>query len=303
MLTPPESITAVEFARVPQALRRTGEPSWMSRSGRIGTFLEGPAFDRAGNLYVVDMPFGRIFRVARDGSFEVAAEYDGAPNGLAIHRDGSLYVADRRRGIVRVDSRSGAVESVLAELPGGGPLKGPNDLVFDHDGNCYFTDQGETGLHDPTGRLVRIDPGGTVSVLLDNVPSPNGLVLDRAERVILLAVTRANAVWHVPLGADRRRVGRVGLFVQLSGAPGGGPDGLALDGAGNLVVAHARMGCLWVFSARGEPRYRIAVEAGSLVTNAAFRPGTGEVFITESESGTVLRATLPEVGLPLFSHA
>lgn len=30
-------------------------------------FIEGPSFDKSGDLYVVDIPFGRIFRISRDG--------------------------------------------------------------------------------------------------------------------------------------------------------------------------------------------------------------------------------------------
>lgn len=303
MFSPPQELTPTEFARVPDALRRTGEPSWMSASGRVGTFLEGPAFDRAGVLHVVDLPFGRIFRVSAKGQFEIAAEYEGAPNGLAIHADGSFYLADRLKGIVRIEPERGQAEVVLEALPGGVPLKGPNDLVFDRDGNLYFTDQGQTGLQDPTGRLVRLGADGTVTVLLDNVPSPNGLVLDEAERTIYLAVTRANAIWHVPLTRDRTSIGRVGLFIQLSGGPEGGPDGMAMDSAGNLAIAHARFGSLWLFSPLGEPIYRVRAGCGPLVTNAAFGGADRRtLFITESQSGTILTVSLPQPGLSLYSH-
>ena len=303
MFAAPPELEAEVFARVPDALRRVGVPSWMSRSGRVATFLEGPAFDRDGNLFVVDMPFGRIFKVAPDGSFDVIIEYDGGPNGLAIHADGSLYVADRQHGIVRVDPASGSHEVVLSELPNAA-LKGPNDLIFDREGNLYFTDQGGTGLHDPTGRLVRLGNDGAVDVLLDNVPSPNGLVLDADERVIYLAVTRANAIWHVPLTRDRRGVGRVGLFIQLSGGPEGGPDGLALGERGTLAIAHARFGSLWLFSALGEPTHRVRIGAGPLVTNVAFGGDDNrELYMTESSSGTILRVRANEAGLALYSHA
>lgn len=55
-----------------------------------------------------------------------------------------------------------------------------------------------------------------------------------------LAVTRANALWRVPLLADGR-VFKVGTFIQLSGGLGR-PDGLAIDIAGNLIVAHVGLG-------------------------------------------------------------
>ncbi|MBT6277049.1 MAG: SMP-30/gluconolactonase/LRE family protein [Chromatiales bacterium] len=303
MFTAPKELVAREFARVPDSLRRHGEPSWMSRSGRVGTFIEGPAFDRAGNLYIVDMPFGRIFRITPEGRFDVVAEYDGAPNGLTIHADGDLYVADRRNGIVRIDPASGDAQTILGELPNA-PLKGTNDLVFDCEGHLYFTDQGGTGLHDPTGRLVRLGNDGTVDVLLDNAPSPNGLAFDIAERALFLAVTRANAIWHVPLARDHKRVGRVGLYLQMSGGPEGGPDGLAVDGTNRLCIAHARMGCAWVLSPLGEPAFRIRVPGGNLVTNLAFGGADDRtLYITESETGSIWTAQLPDPGQPLYSHS
>ncbi|MFT5391755.1 MAG: gluconolactonase [Gammaproteobacteria bacterium] len=310
MFAPPVEIDALLFARVPDALRRPGVATWMSRSGRIDCFIEGPAFDREGNLYLVDMPAGRILRVDESGRFEVVVEYAGAPNGLAVHADGSVWVADRHNGIVRVDPVRGTWDQVLERLPSQSitgsdtAFKGINDLTFDHDGNLYFTDQGATGLQDPSGRLVRLGAAGEVDVLLDNIPSPNGLVLDSAGRNLYLAVTRANAIWHVPLTADRRAVGRVGLYLQLNGGPGGGPDGLALDASSGLVIAHAQFGSVWVFSALGEPLFRIRVSQGALVTNIAFGGRDGRtLYITESASGSICTARLPHAGLALFSHA
>jgi gluconolactonase len=294
MFKPPEEIKTEVFARVPDAMQRSGP--------RGGSFLEGPAFDRTGNLYVTDIAHGRIFRVSATGEIAVAYEYDGVPNGIAIHQDGNLYITDRKNGIIRLDPNAGRHTTVLDRLPHAA-FHGPNDLAFAGNGDLYFTDQGETGLHDPTGRLVRLRADGTVEVLLDNVPSPNGLVLDKAERAIYLAVTRANAIWHVPLSANAKRVGRVGSFIQLTGGPGGGPDGLAMDDAGNLAICHVRLGSVWLFSQVGEPLYRLRSATGVLTTNAAFGGPDGKtLYITESETGTILTARLPTAGLTLFSH-
>ena len=93
---PPVVQTEV-FASVPDRLRKKGQPaSWIDANhpgSGIDCFLEGPAFDRAGNLYMVDIPFGRILRMSPAGEFDVAAEYDGWPNGLAVHQDGRIFIA------------------------------------------------------------------------------------------------------------------------------------------------------------------------------------------------------------------
>lgn len=291
------------FARLPDSLRRTGHDTNWHR-GQPGThpehsLLEGPAFDREGMLWCVDIPYGRIFSVSPTGTFSKVIEYDGEPNGLAIHRDGRIFIADYANGIMVLDPSTGHVTPFVTRVRLE-RLKAVNDLVFASNGDLYFTDQGLTGLHDPTGRVFRVRADGHIDCLLDNIPSPNGIALDPTETTLYVAVTRANAVWRVPLLADGG-VAKVGNFIQLSG--GGGPDGLAVDSEGNLAIAHIGLGVIWLFSARGEPMARIQSTIGHHTTNMAYGGPEGRtLFITESESGTLLQADMPVPGLKLFSH-
>ena len=94
---PPRRVETTVFARLPDRFRRPRPTAWAdaNRAGKeIDSFLEGPAFDRQGRLYVTDIPFGRVFRVSPEGEWEQVAEYDGWPNGLKIHRDGRLFITD-----------------------------------------------------------------------------------------------------------------------------------------------------------------------------------------------------------------
>ncbi|HEY0293972.1 MAG TPA: SMP-30/gluconolactonase/LRE family protein [Bordetella sp.] len=302
MFAPPAPIQTRVFARLPDSLRRSGQASaWTAaRSHRdVHSFLEGPSFDREGNLYCTDIPFGRIFRVSPDGQFTVVAEYDGEPNGLKIHRDGRLFVADHRRGLLAIDPASGRIETVLDRAYGEG-FRGLNDLIFASNGDLYFTDQGQSGMQDLSGRLYRLRAGGELECVLDGMPSPNGLALSADESTVYVNLTRGNAVWKAPLD-KHGRASKVGVFLHLNG--GTGPDGLAVDESGNLAIAHPGMGSVWVFSARGEPLYRILSCAGERPTNLAFGgPDNRTLFITESESGSILCADLPAPGLRLYSH-
>lgn len=299
----PPLVSTKIFARLPDSLRRTGHDTDWHR-GQPGThpehsLLEGPAFDRDGMLWCVDIPYGRIFRVSPTGTFSMVVEYDGEPNGLAIHRDGRIFIADYAHGIMVLDPTIGQVTPFVTRVRLE-RLKAVNDLVFASNGDLYFTDQGLTGLHDPTGRVFRVRANGHVDCLLDNIPSPNGIALDPTETTLYVAVTRANSIWRVPLLADGG-VAKVGNFIQLSG--GGGPDGLAVDSEGNLAVAHIGLGVIWQFSARGEPMARIQSTIGHHTTNMAYGGPDGRtLFITESESGTLLQADMPAPGLKLFSH-
>lgn len=303
MFAAPENLPTTAFASVPAHLRKSGQSSpWFEARPFASThsFLEGPAFDRAGNLWCVDMGWGRIFRIAPDGGFTVAAEYDGHPNGLRIHRDGRIFIADRKRGLLLLDPASGAVRPLL-EGPGGGAFLGLNDLTFAQNGDLYFTDQGETGLENPAGAVYCLRADGRLDLIVGKLPGPNGLALNADDSVLYLNVSRANAVWSVPLGRGGA-VKRMSVFIQLSGSSGG-PDGLALDAAGNLAVAHSGMGSVWLFSPTGEPLYRIRSASGLRTTNLAYGGADGKtLYITESQSGTILQARLPVAGSRLYSH-
>jgi gluconolactonase len=316
--TPPQVIEARVLTRVPDSYRKAVRTDWCDANKpghEIDSFLEGPCFDRAGNLYVTDIPYGRIFRISPSKEWSLAAQYDGWPNGAAFHRDGSLWISDYRRGILKLDVSSRAPERAAARDPiallghrNSESFRGVNDLTFDAAGNCYFTDQGQTGLHDPTGRVYRLSPsplgegrvGGRLDLVFGGIPSPNGIALDAAGKVLFVAVTRANQVWRGPILADGN-VSKVGAFRTFFGTSG--PDGMAVDAEGRLVVCHASLGGAFVLNARGEVTHFVKSPAGSTVTNCAYRPGTNKLVLTESETGAVLEADMPSPGAPLFSHA
>ncbi len=300
---PPRLIEADVFAAVPDRLRKGGAPSsWIDANhpgSRLDCFLEGPAFDRDGNLYMVDIPYGRILRMSPKGEFDVAAEYDGWPNGIAIHQDGSIFIADYRRGILRCDPKTGRVEDFLTHNQSEG-FKGVNDLTFARNGDLYFTDQGQTGIHDPTGRVYRHGADGRLDCLISNGPSPNGVVLDPQDKVLYVAMTRANCMWHCPLKGGG--ISKAGVFAVLPGIHG--PDGLAMDEAGNLSAAHARPGIVWLFSPLGEPLARVqSRKPGNRMTNMAYGGADRKtLYVVDSYRGEVLTAPMPVAGKVLYSH-
>lgn len=303
MFAPPAPIATEVFAELPAEHRKVRRSAWsdVRRGGKpVHSFLEGPSFDRQGNLYVTDIPFGRIFRIAPDARVELVAEYDGEPNGLKIRADGRIFITDYANGVMELDPVRGTVESVLGRRYSE-RFSGVNDLFFARNGDMYFTDQGRTGWQDPTGRVFRLDAAGRLDCLLQCGINPNGVVTSLDESVLYVAMTNANAVWHFALMPDGG-VTAVGTMIQLSG--GIGPDGLALTADGGLVAAHPGMGSVWVFSKRGEPLYRVNSCGSDLVTNVAFGGDDMKtLYITDSGSGQVLRARLPVAGRPMHSHA
>lgn len=93
----PVIIEAKVLARLPDTLRNSAPTAWKihNRSGaEVDSFLEGPAFDRNGHLYMVDIAAGTILRLAPDLSWSRLAFTEGHPNGIAIDREGLLWVTD-----------------------------------------------------------------------------------------------------------------------------------------------------------------------------------------------------------------
>ena len=299
LLQAPEVRELEPFTSMPESLRRPERSAWAdaNRGGAVtDSFLEGPVFDDAGNLYVTDIPWGRVFRIDPQGAWTLVAEYDGEPNGMKFLDAGTLLITDYKNGLMCLHVASGKVTPYL-ERRNSERFKGVNDLVFDSQGNLYFTDQGQSGLHDPSGRLYRLRPNGQLDLLLANVPSPNGVALSPDERVLYLGVTRGNCVWRVPLLPDGS-VAKVGQFFTSYGPSG--PDGLAVDAGGRVLVANPGLGYVWVLNGRAEPVLVLRGAPGSSITNLAFGgEGRSQLYVTDSTHGRILRAALDAPGLAL----
>jgi len=303
MLNPFQAIKKIEvrpFASLPAKLRKKSRTAWSdpNRQGvPVDSFLEGPSFDRKGNLWCVDIPLGRVFRVSPEGAWELVVQYEGWPNGLKFHRDGSAWITDYRRGLLRLDTTSGRIEPIL-ETAFSESFKGLNDLHFADNGDVYFTDQGQSGIADPSGRVYRLRANGELQRLVANAPSPNGITLNKKNSQVYVAITRAQQVWRLPL-MEGGTPSKTGVAIQLSGGHAG-PDGIETDDEDGLVVCHLGVG-VWRFDANCLPTH--LVHAGTehrLMTNVAFRGKT--LYITDSMNGEILTAEMPVAGKKLYSQ-
>lgn len=261
------------------------------------SFLEGPSFDRTGNLYVVDFAFGRIVRVSPEGRPEVVCEYHGAPNGLQVGADGMVYVTDRMLGMMRLDPASGAIDLHLGPDGAPGGFDGLSDLTIGRGGDIFFTDQGDSHLLAPTGRVLRLRPDGRCDVVMEGIPGPNGIVLSPDEAHVFVAVTYGPAIWRGRVRPDGP-ADKVGVFQSL---PGGysGTDGLAVDIRGGIAACHNRLGTVWLLDHDGAPTHRVVTPPGHgrKITNVVYGgPGEATLYMTETETGTLLVADGPVPG-------
>src|SRR6185295_7984768 len=107
---------------------------------------------------------------------------------------------------------------------------------------------------------------------------------------LFVAMTRGNCVWRMPLMGDGS-VSKAGQFFTSYGPSG--PDGLAIDSSGRLIVCNPGLGVAWVLNERAEPVEVLRAAPGVSVTNVALGGADrASAYFTDSTSGQILHARL-----------
>jgi gluconolactonase len=254
-----------------------------------------------------------VTRIMPGGQSTRVIATTGEPNGLAVDRAGTIWVADvRPPALIRLDMK-GSFERVLTKYLDENFMY-PNDLCFGPDGALYLTDSGfrvddlETqGKIRPDwkrlkmdGRIYRIDPRAlTMEKLDDGLYLANGLAFG-PDGALYVAETVGGAIyrydWKEGKLGPRREFANV-LTRNYEDLVG--PDGMAFDTNGKLYVTVAGQGDVTVLDRDGGVRERIATP-GSFPTNVCFGlPGTRQIFVTEYDNGHVECYDVDADGLPL----
>jgi sugar lactone lactonase YvrE len=157
----------------------------------------------AGNVFT-GTEDGAIYRVTPDGArVERVAHTGGRPLGLEWSPDGRLLVCDAHRGLLWADPATGTVETIVDHVAGV-PMRFCNNAAIAADGTIWFSDSStrypierwkDDFVQDTrTGRLLRRDPDGTVTTVLDGLAFANGVALSAAEDFVCVAETGARTV-------------------------------------------------------------------------------------------------------------
>jgi gluconolactonase len=290
-------------------------------------FPEGPVALPNGDVLVVEIEAGTLARVKPDGRIEIVATPGGGPNGVAIGPDGAAYICNNggfawHRGpdgvrpvmqaedysggrIERVDLATGAIKVLYTETRHG-PLKGPNDLVFDAQGGFWFTDFGKARPRelDRGGVYYALPDGSAIEEIIHPMLTPNGIGLSQDGTTLYVAETQTarvfafaiegpgrvhKAPWPAPYGG--RLLAGVGGFRHF--------DSMAIDSAGNVCVATLIEGGITVISPDGQD-VRFLPLPDRYTTNLCFGgPDVRMAFVTLSMSGRLVAVEWPRPGARL----
>ena len=233
--------------------------------------LAGMAIDRAGNLYVADF-FNQVVRKISGGTITTVAGngtsgYNGdnipatsaqlaGPSGIALDAAGNLYIADGYNNRIRKVS-GGTITTVAGNGTAGfsgdkGPatsatLRQPADVAVDPSGNLYIADFGNNRIRMVANGVIATTAGnGTptfsgdgASATSAGLVSPARMAFDSAGNLYLVDGIRVRKIAHGIISTIAGGGTPLGESGPAAGAQLLWPEGLAVDGAGNLYIADA----------------------------------------------------------------
>jgi gluconolactonase len=280
-------------------------------------FPEAPVLLPDGEFLFVEMDpaKGCITRFSKDGKSRSVVAKTGRPNGLALDREGYVWVAETAmRALLRM-SLDGKYD-VIANSCDGEPFLFLNDLALAPNGDIYLTDSGIAidelapgGVLNPDyrklrydGRVFRIDPKTRGVECIDRgMLFTNGVAFG-PDGNLYVTETLSGNIYRYDYRAGRV-TGKRRLFgnviERFDPAELKGPDGMKFGADGNLYVAVFGQGNVTVLSPDGKVAGRISTQ-GSMPTNLAFGPiADKKIYVTEVETGSVQILDVDTDGFPL----
>ncbi|MBC3878363.1 gluconolaconase [Undibacterium sp. FT79W] len=322
----------------PHVLRFAGDGTAGKRDGAAlqARFADpfGMVQDQEGNLYVTDAADNNVIRrIAPDGQVSVYAGgkegfADGermqaafnTPSGIAIDKQGNLYVADTGNHAIRKISSQGLVTTLAGNGQAGdrdgdgtsAQLNAPLAVAVDADGNVYVADTYNDKIRRiSTDGKVSTIAGGKQNGLLDGAASdalfdtPSGIAIN-SHKDLIIADTRNNAI---------RKLTQTGIVSTLEQSASNDknalmrrPVGLAIthddhvyigeSGEGRILhltpdgILRGVTGIDVDFVAGDEKVLRLSSPSGLLVTTA------GDVMVADSGTTSIYHLTSAQPATP-----
>ncbi|MDC0457736.1 SMP-30/gluconolactonase/LRE family protein [Alphaproteobacteria bacterium] len=293
-------------------------------------FPEGPIFMNDGSIILVEIARGTLSKVNINGSVEVVADLGGGPNGAAIGPDGHCYVCNNggfewevslgKKGmrpisqsknyiggsIQKVNLSTGQYSTLYTEC-NGVALKGPNDIVFDKNGNFWFTDLGKVRKRNMDRGAIywAKSDGSEIKEVIQPFMTPNGIGLSPDEQTLYVAETEGGKLYSYKI-INEGQVEKITFPESINGGKllnieGGIKrfDSLALEENGNICVATLINGGISVISPEGNLVEFVKFD-DPYITNICFgSQNLKTAYITASFEGLLLEVDWNRQGLPL----
>ncbi len=280
-------------------------------------FPEGPIVDKDGTLYICELARGTVTKITTDGESSVLAEMPGSPNGIAFGPDRSIYVCNgggrwvprgstscsegqgEHPGLLQKLELDGSYTTLISEIDGI-PLNAPNDLVFDPEGNFYFTDpiwSDASGKVSP-GTICFSTLDGQAKRLHTGMSYPNGIALSPDAKTLIVAETYTAKLLAFSITGPGEISGPRDFATLRDAAR---PDGICVDEEGRVISTGHGVSSLQVFPPDGGPLEDEIPMEEPYATNICFGgKDFRQIYATHSGSGRIVSVEWMTPGLVLF---
>jgi len=239
----------------------------------FSTNIEGPAFDKNGQLYVVNYQHdGTIGKVAPDGTCSMFIELPAGSiaNCILFDKKDNMFLPDfTGHNILHVDMQTQKV-SVFCHEP---RMYSPNDLCMNRNGQIFASDP---DWNKSIGQLWRVDPDGKPVLLETNMGTTNGIELSPDEKTLYVNESIQLSVWKYDVD-EKGNISNKKLFYKFDDF---GLDGMKCDKKGNLYITRWGKGAIVVLSPEGKFIREIPLK-GKKTSNLVFGGEKGKtIFVT-----------------------
>ncbi|CCD88500.1 Putative gluconolactonase [Bradyrhizobium sp. ORS 285] len=262
------------------------ESTQLTPSGEYTFGIEGPAVDRDGNLFVVNLGKpGTIGKLAPEATAsEKFTELPASSIGNAIRIDaaGTMFIADYKKHNIFAIAPGSTEPQLVFHAD---EMSQPNDITLTRDGTIYASDP---AFKARSGRIWRIGkgPDGTMQGAAMTAPramgTTNGIDLSPDGRTLYVGESNSGEIWSYAIGGETLTQPKLIAKFEPNTI-----DGLRTDASGRLFVAHILKGSIAVLTPDGRILREVALKAKE-PTNLAFGGSDGKtVYVTQRQGGFI----------------
>jgi sugar lactone lactonase YvrE len=226
------------------------------------------AIDKDNNIVIADTSNNRIRKLTADGRVITVAgtgdagfadgaaseaQFDG-PIGVAVDKQGNIFVADAYNDRIRRISADGNVTTIAGAGSPGFSDAGAAEALFDtpcgvavdEEGNVFVADTGNRAIRKITAQGEVITIAGNAQASADGQSSeigfsrPVGIVVTHDGFLYITDSGRGQIVRITPEGQSSVYAGAGAGYAEGRKARFNGPAGIAIDREGNLYVADSQ---------------------------------------------------------------
>lgn len=252
------------------------------------SFTEGPATDKAGNIFFTDQPNDNIWKYDTSGKLSLFMHGTKRSNGTYFDNNGNLVsCADEHNELISISPQKKI--TVLVNEYNGYLLNGPNDLWIDTKGGIYITDpyyqrdywkraKPDAGLGGE--KLYYLPPGKKQLIKVDStVIKPNGIVGTNDGKYLYVADMSVWKTYRYDINEDGTLLNKQ-LFANEAS------DGMTIDEQGNVYLTGTGV---TVYGAKGEKIEHIDVPENWTANICFGGKNKNMLFITASKSVYILQ--------------